>query len=208
MLLESRAGTVPRSRADGRPPDAVACVAARTIASDSASAASAPMTSGRRPGPPSARSRARTRCRRRRRVRRIDRARQAVVGHQRHAVDLGLGQPRVGGDDRNRRVLAGCGGAAATAARDRMQHARVGERLPSSVRTPATTSPVAGSMMSPTAFTATSAATTRPFGSVIAAVPMPPFIARSRRRACRPSRRRRRRRCLRPPRRRSPRAAR
>ena len=33
------------------------------------------------------------------------------------------------------------------------------------LRTPATTLPVAGSMMSPTAFTATMAATTRPFGS-------------------------------------------
>ena len=50
--------------------------------------------------------------------------------------------------------------------------------LPSSVRTPATTLPVPGSMMSPTAFTATMAATTRPFGRTIAAEPRPPFIER------------------------------
>ena len=50
--------------------------------------------------------------------------------------------------------------------------------LPSAVRTPATTLPVAGSMMSPTALTATSAATTRPSGSVIDADPMPAFIDR------------------------------
>src|SRR4030095_14562609 len=41
----NRDGTVPRSRADGSPPDDVACVAARTIASDNASAASAPIVS-------------------------------------------------------------------------------------------------------------------------------------------------------------------
>ena len=35
-------------------------------------------------------------------------------------------------------------------------------------------------MTSPRALTATSAATTRPFGSVIAALPMPPFMARPR----------------------------
>ena len=47
---------------------------------------------------------------------------------------------------------------------------------PSSVRVPATTCPVSGSMMSPTALTATIAATTSPFGSLIAADPMPAFI--------------------------------
>src|SRR4029079_9211232 len=49
-------------------------------------------------------------------------------------------------------------------------------RLPSGPRTPATTWPVAGSMMSPTALTATMAATTRPLGSLIAADPIPAFI--------------------------------
>ena len=38
-----RDGTVPRSRAAGRPPDDVAWTAARTMASESASAASAPI---------------------------------------------------------------------------------------------------------------------------------------------------------------------
>ena len=52
--------------------------------------------------------------------------------------------------------------------------------FPSGVLTPATTAPVVGSMMSPTAFTATSAATTRPFGNVIAKLPTPAFMARSR----------------------------
>ena len=60
-------------------------------------------------------------------------------------------------------------------------HQRPGIRKPrpSGVRTPATTCPVAGSITSPTALTATSAATIRPSGSVIDAVPMPPFIARA-----------------------------
>ena len=49
---------------------------------------------------------------------------------------------------------------------------------PSAVRTPATTRPVAGSMTSPRAFTATRAATTRPSGSTMAAVPIPAFMAR------------------------------
>ena len=72
---------------------------------------------------------------------------------------------------------------------------------PSSVRPPAMNVPVAGSMTLPTALTATSAATTRPSGSSIAALPMPPFIARSRaQQLARPSRPRRRRRCLRRPR--------
>ena len=52
--------------------------------------------------------------------------------------------------------------------------------LPSSLRTPATTLPVVGSMMSPTALTATIAATTRPLGSVMDADPRPPFIERPR----------------------------
>src|SRR5262245_35605745 len=46
----------------------------------------------------------------------------------------------------------------------------------SGLRTPATTLPVDGSTMSPTAFTATIAATTRPFGSTIAAEPMPALV--------------------------------
>ena len=49
---------------------------------------------------------------------------------------------------------------------------------PSSLRTPATTRPVAGSITSPTALTATRAATTSPLGSVMEALPTPPFIAR------------------------------
>ena len=48
------------------------------------------------------------------------------------------------------------------------------------------------------ALTATSAATTSPSGSAIAALPRPPFIARCGPPSCRPSRRRRRRRCLPP----------
>ena len=51
--------------------------------------------------------------------------------------------------------------------------------LPSSVRTPATTLPVAGSMTSPAALTAAMAPTMRPFGSAMLAEPMPPFIARA-----------------------------
>ncbi len=54
---------------------------------------------------------------------------------------------------------------------------RASANVPSGLRTPATTLPVSGSMMSPTAFTATIAATTRPFGMVSAALPMPDFIA-------------------------------
>ena len=52
--------------------------------------------------------------------------------------------------------------------------------VPSWVRTPATTSPVAGSITSPTALTATTAATVSPSARVIEAVPIPPFIARPR----------------------------
>ena len=50
--------------------------------------------------------------------------------------------------------------------------------LPSSVRAPAITRPVAGSTTSPTALTATSAATVIA-PTLIDALPMPPFIARS-----------------------------
>ena len=50
--------------------------------------------------------------------------------------------------------------------------------LPSAVRTPAMTRPVDGSITSPTAFTTTRAATTRPSGVTIDAVPRPPRIAR------------------------------
>ena len=48
------------------------------------------------------------------------------------------------------------------------QLARVGEACRRRLRTPATTLPVSGSMMSPTALTATMAPTTRPFGMRIA----------------------------------------
>ena len=48
---------------------------------------------------------------------------------------------------------------------------------PSCVKTPARTAPVAGSTMSPTALTATSAATIRPSPITIEAVPTPDFIA-------------------------------
>ena len=50
--------------------------------------------------------------------------------------------------------------------------------LPSSPRAPATTCPVAGSITSPTALTATIAATTRPSESLIDALPSPPFTGR------------------------------
>jgi hypothetical protein len=53
---------------------------------------------------------------------------------------------------------------------------RASASVPSAFRAPATTAPVSGLMMSPTELTATIAATTRPFGSVIDAVPMPAFI--------------------------------
>ena len=49
--------------------------------------------------------------------------------------------------------------------------------FPSAARAPATIAPVAGSTTSPKPLVATSAATVRPFGSVTAALPMPPFIA-------------------------------
>ena len=51
--------------------------------------------------------------------------------------------------------------------------------MPSGFRVPATTRPVSGSTTSPSAFTATSAATVTPPGTVIDALPMPAFIARS-----------------------------
>ena len=50
-------------------------------------------------------------------------------------------------------------------------------RRPSSVRVPAMTVPLAGSMTSPTALTATMAPTVI-LPTLTAAVPMPPFIAR------------------------------
>src|SRR5436309_13355602 len=53
---------------------------------------------------------------------------------------------------------------------------RASANVLSGLRTPATIFPVAGSTMSPTAFTATSAATTRPFDSAIDEEPTPAFI--------------------------------
>ncbi len=50
--------------------------------------------------------------------------------------------------------------------------------MPSAVRTPAITLLVAGSMTSPTAFTATSAEMTSPSGSTSDADPIPAFIGR------------------------------
>ncbi len=55
---------------------------------------------------------------------------------------------------------------------------RASAKVPSGLRTPATILPVAGSMMSPTAFTATMAATIRPLGRVIDALPRPDFVER------------------------------
>src|SRR5438094_747516 len=55
---------------------------------------------------------------------------------------------------------------------------RASAKVLSGLRTPATTFPVAGSMTSPTAFTATMAPTTRPLGSEMDAVPIPDFVAR------------------------------
>src|SRR5580704_10593107 len=57
---------------------------------------------------------------------------------------------------------------------------RASANVPSAFRTPATTRPVAGSMISPTAFTATIAPTINPFGNVIADEPSPAFVGRSR----------------------------
>src|SRR5262245_66509782 len=56
---------------------------------------------------------------------------------------------------------------------------RASARVPSGLRTPAMTLPVAGSTMSPTALTATMAATMRPLGRAIDALPMPAFIDRT-----------------------------
>src|SRR4051812_18303031 len=53
---------------------------------------------------------------------------------------------------------------------------RASAKVSSGLRTPATTLPVAGSTISPTALTATIAATTRPLGSAIAAEPIPAFV--------------------------------
>ena len=50
---------------------------------------------------------------------------------------------------------------------------------PLAVRTPARTDCVVGSMMSPTALTATMAATVSPLSRVPAAAPSPPFMARA-----------------------------
>ena len=85
------------------------------------------------------------------------------------------------------------------AAADRSRRARrilrASAKVPSGLRTPATTLPVAGSMMSPTALTATMAATMRPFGRTNGRAADARFHRRGRvRRTCRPSRPRRRRR--------------
>jgi len=53
---------------------------------------------------------------------------------------------------------------------------RASASLPLLSRAPATTAPVAGSITSPTALTATIAPTMRPFGNAMAAEPMPAFI--------------------------------
>jgi hypothetical protein len=108
-----------------------------------------------------------------------DRAREAVVGHLRDLEGLDLGEGGAGGHDSD-------GGVSRPGARPRGAPSRAERRmarasakpLPSAVRTPATTRPVAGSMMSPAALTATSAATTVPSAIVIAAVPIPAFIMR------------------------------
>src|SRR5712691_8715497 len=55
---------------------------------------------------------------------------------------------------------------------------RASAKVLSVLRTPATIFPDAGSMMSPTAFTATIAATTSPLGSVMDAVPIPDLVER------------------------------
>ena len=112
-------------------------------------------------------------------VRRHDRAGEAVMSHLRDSRRLRLGQRGVGGDDADGGVLQGLGRRqfelagleAAAHVRQTLAvfRAHAGDDLP-----------VAGSTMSPRALTATIAATTRPFGRVMAALPMPPFIARSR----------------------------
>ena len=131
------------------------------------------------------------------RVRRGDRAREAIVGHQRHAIDVGLGQPGVGGDEADRRVLAGARRPRAWPSSPLRSSLRTSASdLPSAVRTPATTWPVDGSMMSPTALTATMAATTRPFGQRDRRRAEAAFHRSPGRPSCRPWRRRRRRRCL------------
>ena len=95
-----RAGTVPSSRADGTPDRPGFCVAARTIASAIASAASAPtMATLASPSQRTGRERE-DRVAVAGRVHRRDRARVAVVRHLRDLLRLDLRQLRVGRDDR------------------------------------------------------------------------------------------------------------
>ena len=115
--------------------------------------------------------------------------RQSVVGHERDAAHVGLGQLWVRRDDGNRGVT-----------RAGLPYIRwcraIGARcktLPILVRMPATTLPVMGSMMSPAAFTAAIAPTMSPFGSAMPPSPVPLHGA-SGYRTCRRWRRPRRRR--------------
>ncbi len=112
-------------------------------------------------------------------VRGIDRPRQTVMRHLRDLGRLHFRQPRVGGNDADGRVLPDLVCGRRTPARKSLRASA--KPFPSGASAPATTAPVPGSMTSPTALTATIAATTRltlgPAGTAIDAVPMPPFIA-------------------------------
>ena len=103
----TRAGAVPSDRADGRPPSGSAVDTARTMASASTSAASAPMIDAfispvqRLVASANTVSPSPVVCDG------VDGARQRVVGHQRDAAHVRLRQLRVRGDDGDRGVAAG-----------------------------------------------------------------------------------------------------
>jgi hypothetical protein len=66
-------------------------------------------------------------------MRRVDRAREPVVGHQRHAVDLRLRQARVGGHEADGGVLARARRRTAADLAGAQQRSDIREPLPSSV---------------------------------------------------------------------------
>ena len=127
-------------------------ITARTIASAMASAASAPTEREVGLAAPACRSPARRSCRRRRRV-----CDGEIARAYRPAPSARSSAPAPWSAWRWwRRRRSSCFRRPRRGARARAEQlARVGEPLPSAVRTPATTSPVAGSTMSPTALTAT-----------------------------------------------------
>src|SRR5439155_5052507 len=96
------------------------------------------------------------------RVRWIDGAREAIVGHRCHAVDVGLRQPGVGGDHADCRILAGPWLWPAHESARAQQRPHVGEAFAVLGANTGATRPGSGSTMSPTALTAAIAAHPRP----------------------------------------------